>query len=127
MSVPMRLPSTMLPVVPFSSATPRWPLAEITLPAPVAAPPIMLPAERATKTPSKAFATDWVPVTSVPRKLPRTMFSSASTMLMACWPLPEMTLRSAWVVPPMRVCVAVLTATRLWCSGAPRRRSNPPR
>ena len=70
---PIVLPSTssFCDVVPRIS-TPAWSLPEITLPAPWAVPPTVSPVESSNKTPSATLATGWVPVTSVPMKLPTT-------------------------------------------------------
>ena len=90
MSVPMRLPSTTLPVPP--RYRPSDELPEIRLPAPEAVPPIVLPAEPTPMPISLPRAT--VPVTSVPMKLPSTTLSVASRTT-ATSELPEIRLPCA--------------------------------
>ncbi len=65
-SVPMKLPSTRLPLAPASTETPSITLSEIRFPAPGLVPPIKLPTDPdATATPY-TFDTPAAPVASVP-------------------------------------------------------------
>ena len=55
----------------------------------------------------KLFGTGWVPVLSVPMKLPRIRFPAPDCATVIPSPeLPEMTLRAPAVAPPIRVLVA---------------------
>ena len=74
----------------------------MTLRAAAAVPPTVLLFEPKTATPELMLPSATVPLTSVPMKLPRTRLLLAFTpsMRTPCPPLPEMTLRSAAVVPP---------------------------
>ena len=67
-SVPMKLPSTRLPLVPASvMRMPRLALPEMTFNVPAVVPPIVLPvAPPMIWTPSWPLGTALVPVTSVP-------------------------------------------------------------
>ena len=99
---PIVLPSTTscCDVVPRIS-TPAWPLPEITLPAPWVVPPTVSLVESSNKTPSATLATGWVPVASVPMKLPHELSEAARAVNEMPLPsLPEITLRAPWTVPP---------------------------
>ena len=66
-SVPMRLPRITTPVVAVPAIdTPACPLAEITLPTPCAAPPMVTPKASSTDTPEPELGRGLVPVSSVP-------------------------------------------------------------
>src|SRR5208337_4216809 len=65
-SVPMKLPSTTLFVAPGSMFTPAPILPEITLPAPISVPPIVLLDDPSIRTPLALLGTARSPVASVP-------------------------------------------------------------
>ena len=101
-SVPMKLPATRLPVALPWMNTPSWALPEMTLRSPAVVPPIVLFDASMISTPSYAFPRAFVPVTLVPMKLPATRLPVALPwMNTPSWSLPEMTLRSPAVVPPI--------------------------
>ena len=110
MSVPMRLPSTMLPDVPACSiATPSTRLAEMTLrPALEVSPTTLSLAPPRMSTPSSALPSGRVPVTSVPMKFRSTTFPEVPEL--PIWtpspPLAEITFSSPGCVPPTRLPVA---------------------
>jgi hypothetical protein len=96
--------------------TPPRKLAEITLPAPGAAPPTRLPVTPANELPSmstpRVLPIEIAPETSVPMKLPSTRLSAAEMATPV--PLAEMRLRVPTAVPPTTVPLAwrVRTPTR---------------
>ena len=103
--VPMKLPATVLPVVPaVLMLTPGPALPEMRLPAPAAVPPmVLLLAPLVTATPAPPLGIRAVPDTLLPMKLPDTMFPvAAAPRMITPWAvLPEITFRSAAVVPPI--------------------------
>ena len=67
LSVPIRLPRITAPIVALPWIdTPACALAEITLPAPGAVPPMVTPGEMSTEIPAPALPRGWVPVWSTP-------------------------------------------------------------
>ena len=104
-SVPMKLPWTRLPVAAaFVRSIPSRPLPEIRFRAASDGPPIVLFEEKTLK-PEPPFSSAIVPVTSVPIKLPTTVFAGPS-MSRPSIALPEITLRSPVNVPPIVLDVA---------------------
>ena len=102
---PMWLPRTRLkPVFAWSRAMPALRLPETTLRAPAVRPPIsLLLAPACSWMPSSVLPSAAWPLASVPMKLPATtLFQALAPSRMRPFrPLPESTLRSAVVTPPM--------------------------
>ena len=94
---------------------PAPPFAEITLRAPLAVPPMRLPAA-STRTPLPSLPRSEIPFASVPMKLPWTVLFAALLPAEIKTPdpsLPEMTLRAPLAVPPIVVSVALTMRTPL--------------
>ena len=100
---------TIAVLSPDSTKTPSPPLWAITLPSPLAVPPIVLPDAPLTHTPKDEFPRAPVPLMSVPMRLPWIKFPvvptrSSSSMKIPIL-LPEMTFPSPGAGPPMRLFV----------------------
>src|SRR5919202_133230 len=90
--------------------TPAWPLPEMTLRAPAAVPPTVLPFVP-TKRPWLPFPSFVLPEASVPMKLPCTWFVFEDCSKKIPLPLQEMTLRDAGEVPPIWLFDELVTRT----------------
>src|SRR5262245_53574324 len=100
----MKLPMTVLPVVPAPfSEIPDELLPEITLRAPVDVPPMVLPVTPPViQMPRNAFGIAAVPAALVPMRLPATMLLLApESKSMPSFRLPETTLPLPAVDPPI--------------------------
>ena len=111
-SVPMKLPCTSLFRAPDPEICTPLLLPAITLPAPVAVPPMTFNEAPVMSTPSTALPRSVTPSLAVPMKLPSTRLPVASAPLITTpLLLLEMTLRAAVVVPPMRLFGALSRCT----------------
>src|SRR5438876_550710 len=81
-------------------------LAEITLPAPAADPPTMFPVALSIRRPWLLFPIAEAPVTSVPTKLPCTVWPEPPEIRIPVFEFPETILRAAAEVPPTVTPVA---------------------
>src|ERR1051326_3490531 len=102
-SVPIKFPCTVFDDEP-EIETPSLPLPEITLPAPAAVPPIVLPVAPCKKnTPLLPLGIAILPVISVPIKFPCTIFDVAlvPNISIPPPPLPEIILGAPAAVPPI--------------------------
>ncbi len=123
-SVPMKLPCTVFPVVAKDtpgSPAPVWPA--MTLPAPGVVPPtVLLMALARISTPVSPLGKAAVPAALVPMKFPWMMFpvEPATEISTPSEPLPEIRLRAAGVVPPMRLLAEPLVMNTPWLLAPPR-------